>query len=245
MTIPNRANGPGFFHGKTVQASYQESRIPEHQGNPFLEALTPIYLTDNDVINALGARPRYQQDQRDLPDRLRFHLTQTVNRLFHPFPIIRTIIAAMRARKNCSKSWHGSLLCKAWGCWSWMSCNGSVSPKAVVPRRCWSLPVQEVSLDKVGLLRSMAPEAARDQEPELEHVRRAAVMLHSVPLIPRPEYAGAAPARRSDHETGRPVPQSAPTDQESLAGYCPLHLQKQTLPAEELFARRACLPSMV
>jgi hypothetical protein len=84
----NRANPSlGVFRGKTVQASYQDTRIPDHQGNPLLEALPPIYLTDAAVIDALGFWPKYQQDQRNWPDHLRAHLTQTVNRLFHPFPI--------------------------------------------------------------------------------------------------------------------------------------------------------------
>lgn len=88
MTIPNSPNGTlGVFRGKIVQAEYRVSSVLDHRGNPLLEALPPIYLTDQEVIEALGARPEYQNMQRDLPDRIRFHLIQTVNRLFHPFPI--------------------------------------------------------------------------------------------------------------------------------------------------------------
>lgn len=72
--------------GGQVEASYQEQLIPDYQGNPLIEALSQI-LTANEAARQLAHFPIYDEEQRNAPDHLRFHLIQCGLRFFTPLPI--------------------------------------------------------------------------------------------------------------------------------------------------------------
>lgn len=51
-------------------AKYQDLALPEHQGNPLLEAL-PIYLTDEEVVECLSFFPPYSEEICEAKDNIR------------------------------------------------------------------------------------------------------------------------------------------------------------------------------
>jgi len=71
VVIPNGAEGE--------EAVYREQVIREYSGNPFIEALPPIYAPE-EVVEKLAVYPPYSEEERNLDAHYRIHLTQ---KLFH------------------------------------------------------------------------------------------------------------------------------------------------------------------
>lgn len=72
--------------GAQMKAFYQESEIPDYQGNPLISATPPI-LTADVAARQLAHFPTYDEEHRNSPDHLRFHLIQCGLRFFTPLPI--------------------------------------------------------------------------------------------------------------------------------------------------------------
>jgi len=78
VIIPNGAVGE--------DAVYKEQAIREYSGNPFIEALPPIYAPD-EVVEKLAVYPYYSEEERNLDAHYRIHLTQKLFKCFQPLPL--------------------------------------------------------------------------------------------------------------------------------------------------------------
>ena len=56
-----------------IEAFYREQIIQEYKGNPFIEALPPIYSKE-EVIDNIASYPLYSEEDRLLDDSVRIHL---------------------------------------------------------------------------------------------------------------------------------------------------------------------------
>ena len=72
--------------GRAAHAVYRDPGIPDYRGNPFIEALPPI-MTEEEAGAALARFPSYEEEHRQAPDQLRFHLIQCGMRFFAPLPV--------------------------------------------------------------------------------------------------------------------------------------------------------------
>jgi hypothetical protein len=79
---------PSFLvgKGKVVQATYCDPGISNYRDNPLIEALPPI-LTQDETATLLAYYPSYENEQRNMPARLRLHLIQNALQFFAPLPI--------------------------------------------------------------------------------------------------------------------------------------------------------------
>ena len=77
---------PPFFRGCSEHASYGDPIIPGYRGNPLIEALPPIWSSD-EVARCLMRYPEYDETQRAWPSELRFHLIRNAVNFFEPLPI--------------------------------------------------------------------------------------------------------------------------------------------------------------
>jgi len=67
VAIPNGVEGE--------EAVYREQVIREYVGNPFIEALPPIYAPE-EVVEKLAVYPPYSEEERNLDAHYRIHLTK-------------------------------------------------------------------------------------------------------------------------------------------------------------------------
>ncbi|MBD1847744.1 ATP-binding protein [Cyanobacteria bacterium FACHB-63] len=72
--------------GRIEQANYQDSEIPNYQGNPLIEALPPI-LNQDETAARLAHFPEYDEGHRSMPAHLRLHLIQNALQFFVPLPV--------------------------------------------------------------------------------------------------------------------------------------------------------------
>lgn len=77
---------PPVFRGQHEFAVYGDPRIPSYRGNPLIEALPPIWASD-EVARRLMQYPDYDEAQRTWPTELRFHLIRNAASFFEPLPI--------------------------------------------------------------------------------------------------------------------------------------------------------------
>ena len=66
-----------------VTARYTPSRIPDHKGNPLIEALPPT-LEDEAVLKALSSKPRFKEEQRSWPTSERMNMLSGLSRFMMP-----------------------------------------------------------------------------------------------------------------------------------------------------------------
>lgn len=67
-----------------IEAFYREQIIQEYKGNPFIEALPPIYSKE-EVIDNIASYPLYSEEDRLLDDSVRIHLvSQKLGNIFRP-----------------------------------------------------------------------------------------------------------------------------------------------------------------
>src|SRR5258707_11084324 len=85
MDNNNTQHNPPLFRERIVKASYTESSIPSYKGNPYIEALPPIWSKE-DVISLLQRYPEYQEEHRVWPTELRVHLIRSVLKFFEVLP---------------------------------------------------------------------------------------------------------------------------------------------------------------
>lgn len=71
--------------GGTVKANYREQLIWAYKGNPFIEALPPIFEVPQ-VLKRVRNYPDYQHEQRKLGKAIRLHLVQQVAEYVEPLP---------------------------------------------------------------------------------------------------------------------------------------------------------------
>ncbi len=72
--------------GRTVQAVYCDTGIPDYDGNPLIEALPPV-LTDDQATLRLARYPQHDEAHRRAPDHVRYHLIHNGLRCFIPLNI--------------------------------------------------------------------------------------------------------------------------------------------------------------
>ncbi|HOL22993.1 MAG TPA: ATP-binding protein, partial [bacterium] len=72
--------------GEAVEAEYIEQMIEEYRGNPFIEALPPIYSKD-EVVDKLIVYPIYNSKERMLDSHLRVHMVQRLFQCFQPLQV--------------------------------------------------------------------------------------------------------------------------------------------------------------
>ncbi len=108
MDNSNTEHNPPLFRGRIVKATYRESLIPSYKGNPFIEALPPIWSKE-EVVSLLQRYPEYQEEQRAWATELRVHLVRNALKFFEPLPrhidleqrISCTIRTGYEARNPC------------------------------------------------------------------------------------------------------------------------------------------------
>lgn len=69
-----------------VEADYKEQLVEEYEGNPFIEALPPIF-NKADVINKIAFYPKFDVKEREYEAHIRLHLIQRLFTYFQPLPI--------------------------------------------------------------------------------------------------------------------------------------------------------------
>lgn len=69
-----------------VEADYKEQLVNEYEGNPFIEALPPIF-NKADVINKIAFYPKFDIREREYEAHIRLHLIQRLFTYFQPLPI--------------------------------------------------------------------------------------------------------------------------------------------------------------
>ncbi|UZW12830.1 ATP-binding protein [Clostridium pasteurianum] len=69
----------------TVEANYKEQLVKEYEGNPFIEALPPIF-DKREVINKIAYYPQFDVREREYESHLRLHLIQKLFTYFQPLP---------------------------------------------------------------------------------------------------------------------------------------------------------------
>lgn len=74
-----------ILKGITVKASYREQPIWAYRGNPFIEALPPIFEFQQ-VLKRVRNYPDYQEEQRKLGKAIRLHLVQQLAEYVEPLP---------------------------------------------------------------------------------------------------------------------------------------------------------------
>src|SRR6266568_1394116 len=74
-----------LLRGRMVEAEYNDPLIPDYKGNPFIEALPPIWKKEQ-VIDMLQYYPEYQEAHREWPPELRLHLIRNVLKFFEVIP---------------------------------------------------------------------------------------------------------------------------------------------------------------
>ncbi|PSR24223.1 MAG: transposase [Sulfobacillus thermosulfidooxidans] len=72
--------------GRRIDADYQTPPIATYQGNPFIEALPPIW-SEEEVGQQLTYAPLYSLQDRDIPAHYRLHLIQNTLQFFEPLPV--------------------------------------------------------------------------------------------------------------------------------------------------------------
>jgi len=68
-----------------VKAIYSDAVIPEHEGNPLIEALPPI-IDDKTLIKKLSHFPRYDNSERTLDAHIRKYYVDRLDQLRQPLP---------------------------------------------------------------------------------------------------------------------------------------------------------------
>jgi hypothetical protein len=75
-----------IFAGRAEKAAYRDQAISSYRDNPLIEALPPIWTTD-EAAHLLGYYPDYDEQHRTLPAELRLHLIQNVVQFFETLPV--------------------------------------------------------------------------------------------------------------------------------------------------------------
>jgi len=71
---------------EAIKAEYKEQVIPDYTGNPFIEALPPIYST-GEVIERISIYPPFSDKERLLEKQYKIHLVQRLFQCFQPLTI--------------------------------------------------------------------------------------------------------------------------------------------------------------
>lgn len=80
---------------RVEKAKYQKAILPEHQGNPFIEAL-PRKLTDQEIMEKFSHYPELDEHIRAEPDpMIREEYTSRLKTLRQPLPLYSTIFRAI------------------------------------------------------------------------------------------------------------------------------------------------------
>lgn len=74
------------FRGRQEMAKYLKTNIPTYQGNPLIEALPGILLTQA-CRTAFAFSPYCLDEHRSLPKEERFHMVESLHHFFTPLPI--------------------------------------------------------------------------------------------------------------------------------------------------------------
>ncbi|MDU1350596.1 ATP-binding protein [uncultured Clostridium sp.] len=72
--------------GEAVKAEYREQVVLEYGGNPFIEALPPIFSSD-EVVEKIAIYPPYNEKERQLDKQYRVHIVQRLFQCFQPLMI--------------------------------------------------------------------------------------------------------------------------------------------------------------
>ncbi len=72
--------------GLRMDAEYQTPPIAAYQGNPFIEALPPIW-SEEEAGQLLKYAPLYSPQDREMPAHYRLHLIQNTLQFFEPLPV--------------------------------------------------------------------------------------------------------------------------------------------------------------
>ena len=72
--------------GRQEEAKYSNQDILGYRGNPFIEALPPIF-EEEDVALQIRRYPDYNEDQRKLGKQTRLHLVQQISDYVEPLPM--------------------------------------------------------------------------------------------------------------------------------------------------------------
>ncbi|MBD1898899.1 ATP-binding protein [Trichocoleus sp. DQ-A3] len=86
MTNSNSEPSLLVSKGAVEPASYRDPQISSYRGNPLIEALPPI-LAEEEAMMLLAHYPSYDQNERTLPNHLRFHLVRNALKFVEPLPI--------------------------------------------------------------------------------------------------------------------------------------------------------------
>lgn len=70
-----------------IKANYLPQKISEYIGNPMIEALPPIFESEQDVVSALKCVPKVSKTEKMESNLIKAHVLQRAKQLFIPLPI--------------------------------------------------------------------------------------------------------------------------------------------------------------
>jgi hypothetical protein len=79
-----------ILKGDVESAQYKMQELEEYSGNPFIEALPPIFSQD-DVMDKLTVSPPINYEDRNRPNNIRYHIIKRLKNFVQPLPIHFTI----------------------------------------------------------------------------------------------------------------------------------------------------------
>ncbi|WP_160679332.1 AAA family ATPase [Clostridium sp. C8-1-8] len=75
-----------ILKGDVERASYKEQQLEEYMGNPFIEALPPIFF-EEEVMDRFTIEPTISNEDRIKPSNLRYHIIKRAKNFVQPLPI--------------------------------------------------------------------------------------------------------------------------------------------------------------
>lgn len=79
-----------ILKGSLEEANYKEQELREYANNPFIEALPKIF-TEDDVMDKFSVTPIIQEDDRNRPPNLRYHIIKRTKSFIQSLPVHFTV----------------------------------------------------------------------------------------------------------------------------------------------------------
>ena len=86
MRAVERDNTLVVLKGEVEEACYKRQELDEYKGNPFIEALPPIFDED-EVIERFTVSPIIKEEDRSQATNIRYHVIKRIKNFVQPLPI--------------------------------------------------------------------------------------------------------------------------------------------------------------
>lgn len=88
---------------------YTPALLPEYAGNPLIESLPPMGRTNEEMLQAMVNKPRFNPDERLLPAYVRREMVYRLTELFVPMPIHYDLLEELSICVRRSYAWRNPL----------------------------------------------------------------------------------------------------------------------------------------